>query len=80
MSRPALAAAFLVSFVLAIGELPSANFVALPGHDPLARFVWGLLHAGVESHLAGIGLILVAGASVLGVGAAWAVGRAMRIS
>lgn len=79
MSRPALAAAFLAAFVLAIGELPSAYFVAPPGHDPLARLVWGMLHAGVESHLAGIGLILVLGVSVLGVGAALAVGRSMRL-
>ncbi len=52
-------AAFTVSFVLALGELPAANLVAPPGVMTVTVTIWSLLHTGVESHLAGVGLVLI---------------------
>jgi iron(III) transport system permease protein len=60
LTLPAAGAAWGVSFVLALGELPTANLVYPPGTTPLSVVVWGLLHTGVESHLAGVGVILLA--------------------
>jgi iron(III) transport system permease protein len=60
LTLPVAAAAWGVSFVLALGELPTANLVYPPGTTPLSVVVWSLLHTGVESHLAGVGLILMA--------------------
>jgi iron(III) transport system permease protein len=48
-----------VAFVLAFGELPATNIVSPPAVQTLPIFVWRLLHTGVESHLAGVGLILL---------------------
>lgn len=75
MSRGAIAAAWAVSFALAVGELPAAFFTYTPGRLPLIVVVWGLLHTGVESHLAGVGLILTAVAGTIGLAAAWTLGR-----
>lgn len=79
MTRAAIVAAWVASMVLSLGELPAAYFVAPPGHDPLARVIWGMLHTGVESHLAGIGLILTGGVAIVGIIASWTVGRAYRL-
>ena len=78
LTRGAIAAAWGVAFVLAMGELPAANFVAEPGRWPAALEVWRLLHTGVESRLAGVGLILLAGVGLAGSLACLAVGRAYR--
>jgi iron(III) transport system permease protein len=51
-------AAWGVSFVLALGELPATNILLPAGFNTLSSLVWSLLHTGVESHLAGVGLIL----------------------
>ncbi len=66
LTRGAIVAAWGVAFVLAMGELPTSYFVAPPGHDPVALWVWRLLHTGVESRLAAIGLILIAVTTTLG--------------
>ena len=58
-----------MAFTLAMGELPAANFTANPGRWPAALEVWRLLHTGVESRLASVGLILLAGVAVAGSGA-----------
>jgi len=58
-SRGALMAAWCVAFVLALGELPAANLVAPPGTGLIAIEIWSLLHTGVESHLAGVALVLL---------------------
>jgi iron(III) transport system permease protein len=59
-SRGALLAAWCVAFVLALGELPAANLVAPPGTGLIAIEIWSLLHTGVESHLAGVALVMLA--------------------
>jgi iron(III) transport system permease protein len=66
LSRGALLAAWGVAFVLALGELPATNLVAPPGAHILSVFVWGLLHTGVESHLAGVGLVMLAAFAAAG--------------
>jgi iron(III) transport system permease protein len=44
----------------------------VPGSEPLSVFVWGLLHTGVESQLAGIGLVMLAAFAAAGLLAAGA--------
>jgi iron(III) transport system permease protein len=73
--RGALVAAWGVSFVLALGELPASNLVAPPGHTPLAVVIWSFLHSGVESQLAGLSLVMLAVVAAAGLLAAWALGR-----
>ena len=78
LTRAAALAAWGVAFALALGELPASNLVAPPGTVLLSVRIWELLHTGVESHLAGVGLlvlVILAGAGGL---AAWAAGRAYR--
>jgi iron(III) transport system permease protein len=69
------AAALGVSLLLAMGELPASNIVLPPGQTTLAVRLWGLLHTGVESHLAGVGLLLVGVYAILGGLAARVLGR-----
>ncbi len=66
LSRSAALAAWCLSFALAIGELPTCYVLRAPGYDPLAVHIWGMLHVGVESRLAGTGLILLAVVAVVG--------------
>ena len=71
LTRWASLAAWGVAFALALGELPASNLVVPPGTVLLSVRVWELLHTGVESHLAGVGLmILVLLASAGGLAAA----------
>ncbi len=74
-SRDAILAAWCVAFVLAIGELPATNLVAPPGTMPISVLVWTLLHAGVESHLAGVALVMLAAVAAAAALAAWATSR-----
>ena len=54
--RRAVGGGLGVAFVLALGELPAALVVEPPTRVRLfTPQVWGLLHTGVESHLAGVG-------------------------
>lgn len=73
MTRRAIGVAWLAAFLLALGELPATKLVESPGMKLLSVFVWGLLHTGVESHLAAIGLVLLLFflAGGLAVQAAW---------
>ncbi len=78
LTRGAIVAAWGVAFALSLGELPAANLVVPPGTTLLSVRVWELLHTGVESHLAGVGLVTLAviasaGALALGIGA-WGAG------
>jgi iron(III) transport system permease protein len=70
LTRNAIAATWLLALALSLGELPAAYFVRAPGYDPIAILVWGMLHMGVESRLAGIGLILLGVTGALGLLAA----------
>jgi iron(III) transport system permease protein len=70
LSRRAIAGAWSVAFVLAFGELPATNLVQPPGVTTITFRIWTLLHTGVESHLAGVALVMlsvVAGASLVAV-------------
>ncbi len=76
LSRGAAGVAWLVCFLLALGELPATKIVESPGMNVLSVFVWGLLHTGVDSHLAAVGIVLLAtfglgGALVLGAVGRW---------
>ena len=58
--RPLLAA-WAIAFAIGLGELPATNLAAPPGVSqmPVSVLIWGLLHTGVESHLAGVALIML---------------------
>jgi iron(III) transport system permease protein len=66
LTRAAAVAAWGVAFVLALGELPATNLVCPPGTTPIAVVVWSLLHTGVESHLAGVALVMLAAIATSG--------------
>jgi iron(III) transport system permease protein len=76
LSGPAIVACWALAFALAIGELPATYFTRAPGRDPVSIYVWGLLHVGVESRLAGAGLILLGVVAAAGSFAALAARRA----
>jgi len=65
-SRGALLAAWAVGFVLAVGELPASNLLTPPGTELMAGEIWSLLHTGVESHLAGVALVMLAAVAAIG--------------
>ena len=57
LTRGAIALAWGVAFVVALGELPAAALIMPPGISTLTSRIWDLLHIGVESRLAGIALV-----------------------
>jgi iron(III) transport system permease protein len=71
----AIAAAWGVSFALALGELPAANISAPAGVMLVSVRIWELLHRGVESHLAGMGLVMLAVVALAGALAARGLAR-----
>ena len=78
LTKAAVVAAWGVVFVLGLGELPATNLVCPPGTTPIAVVVWSLLHTGVESHLAGVALVMllaIAAAGLVTVGMLGRVGR-----
>lgn len=66
MTRGAILACWLVSFVLAMGELPITNLVTPAGLDALPVFLWGQMHFGVDSRITGVGLVLLGVYALLG--------------
>jgi iron(III) transport system permease protein len=74
--RP-IVAAWAIAFAISLGELPATNIATPPlpsGQTPVSVVIWGLLHTGVESHLAGVALIVllvVAGAGLFATAAIW---------
>jgi iron(III) transport system permease protein len=79
-TRDALLAAWGIAFVIALGELPATNLLAPPGTMPLSVLIWSLLHSGVESHLAGVALIMLAAIAAAGALTAGALGRLARLA
>ncbi|HEV3168309.1 MAG TPA: ABC transporter permease subunit [Isosphaeraceae bacterium] len=76
MTRGATLAAWFAAFALALGELPVTNLVEPPSRTTLlAKRVWELMHYGVESRLAAVGLVMLAAIGAVGLLAAWALGR-----
>jgi iron(III) transport system permease protein len=75
LSVRALLAAWMVALALGMGELPATDRVKPAGIEPMSVFLWGLLHTGVESHLSGVALIMLAVIAAAGLAAAAAVGR-----
>lgn len=54
---PLLLTVLFVVFAMAFAELPASNIVAPPGLDLFAVRLWGLMHTGLESHLAAVVLL-----------------------
>jgi iron(III) transport system permease protein len=78
LSRRAFLAAWAVSFAFGLGELPATNLAAPPGIQPMSVLIWALLHTGVESHLSGVALIMLAVVATAGCIALLAV-RSLRV-
>ena len=76
LSKPSTLAAWGVAFVLAMGEVPASHPVRLPGMTTMTNLLWGLLHTGTESHLAGIVLVMLLPFALAGGLACLALGRA----
>jgi len=77
LSARALLAAWAIAFALGLSELPATNLATPPGVPPMSVVIWSLLHTGVESHLAGVALIMllvVAAAGLLAATALWSLG------
>jgi iron(III) transport system permease protein len=74
LATPALLASWMVALALGLGELPATRQVYPPGIEPMSVFLWGLLHTGVESHLAGVALMMLAVIAAAGLAAAIALG------
>jgi iron(III) transport system permease protein len=75
MTRGATIAAWGVSFALSLGELPATILVSPPGMNVISQEIWSLLHTGVESHLAGVALVMLAAIAAAGALAAWGLSR-----
>jgi iron(III) transport system permease protein len=71
LTRRAALAAWCVAFVLGLGELPATNLVQPPGVTTITVRIWTLLHTGVESHLAGVALVMLAVVAAAGLLAVW---------
>ncbi len=74
LSAPPLAAAWVVCLVIGLGELAATNLATPPGTPPLSVMLWGLLHTGVESHLAGVALVILVVITLLGLAVAGLLG------
>jgi iron(III) transport system permease protein len=73
--RPIIAA-WAIAFAIGLGELAATNIAAPPmrfGQTPVSVVLWGLLHTGVESHLAGVALIVLLAVAAAGLFATLAI-------
>jgi iron(III) transport system permease protein len=77
MTSGAILASWLVSMVLAMGELPITNLVIPAGLDALPVFLWGQMHFGVDSRITGVGLVLLGVYALAGGVAVAAIRRAL---
>ncbi len=84
LSRRPIVAAWAIAFAVGLGELAATNIATPPmksGRTPVSVVIWGLLHTGVDSHLAGVALIVllvVAGAAVFATAAIWSLAAIAR--
>ena len=67
--RPALSVAWLIVFVLVLGELEMATFLAQPGRQPISVFLDNLMHYGRSSLVSQWAIIVVVAEVVI----AWTV-------
>lgn len=69
--RWAIAAAWLLAFALAIGDLGASNLVTPPGVETLSQRIFRLIHAAVDDQVAGLCLAiwLLTASAVLACGA-----------
>jgi iron(III) transport system permease protein len=74
-ARPALAAAWLLSFAVGVGELGATVLLLPPGVETLSRQILGLVHSGVEDFVAGICLTVLALIATLTLAGSWLAGR-----
>ena len=63
--RP-IVAAWAIAFAMGLGELAATNIATPPGVPPVSVVIWGMLHTGVESTLAGVALIVLLVVAVAG--------------
>jgi iron(III) transport system permease protein len=61
----ALGSAWLAAFAVAAGDLSCSILVVPPGMTTVSIRVFGLVHAGVDQHVAGLCLVLLAGYALL---------------
>jgi iron(III) transport system permease protein len=76
----ALAAVWLIGFAVSFADLSASVLVAPPGVTTLPVRIFGLLHAGVDDQVAGIGLNLLAGGALIATVIVWLLARASRSS
>ncbi len=84
LSRRPIIAAWAIAFAVGLGELAATNIATPPmkfGRTPVSVVIWGLLHTGVDSDLAGVALIVllvVAGAGLFATAAIWSLAAIAR--
>ena len=78
LTMRATLAAWGVSFVLGMGELPIANLVYPAGWQPLTVLLWSQMHFGVDSRICAFGLVLIAVYGLAGTLAITGLARAYR--
>ena len=76
--KAALGAAWLAALAVAMGDLAASQLVLPPGVDPLARRIFGMLHAGVDDYVAGICLTTAGIFLLIGLAAMWLARRCQR--
>ena len=74
LSLRAVISSWMVALALGLGELPATRQVYPPGIEPMSVFLWGLLHTGVDSQLAGVALLMLMVLAAAGLAAAAALG------
>jgi iron(III) transport system permease protein len=65
LARPAMWAALIVA-TLTLGEISASKLITTPGFTPLAHHVFQQMHAGADTELAALCLVLLAGVAVGG--------------
>jgi len=66
MTRGATGVIAIAVAALALGEHEAAGRVATPGWDPFAKLLFDRMHYGVDSNVAALSLLLLAGVVVVG--------------